>query len=90
MFQSYRIDGPPIQAFDRSHGAFIPDVCASKITYKLVRHSFKSKFKYFNSSLEEIDGHFLVKREVGSSGRKFGEFVGARLITYDIVNINQV
>ena len=33
-FQSYRISGPPVLEFDRSHGAFIPDVCSSKITYK--------------------------------------------------------
>lgn len=74
--KSYRINGPPIQAFDRSHGAFIPDVCSSKITY----------------NLEEIDRSYLVKREVavGSSGNKFGEFVGSSLITYDIVNINQL
>jgi len=71
--KSYRINGPPIQAFDRSHGAFIPDVCTSKVTY----------------NLEEIDGPYIVKREVGSSGKKFGEFVGASLITYDIVNINK-
>lgn len=72
--KSYRISGPPVLEFDRSHGAFIPDVCSSKITY----------------NLEEIDRSYIVKREVGlgSSGNKFGEFVGSHLITYDIVNIN--
>jgi len=74
--KSYRITGPPVKAFDRSHGAFIPDVCSSKITY----------------NLEEMDRSHIVKRDVGlgSSGNKFGEFVGENLITYDIVNINQI
>jgi len=74
--KSYRITGPPVQAFDRSHGAFIPDVCSSKITY----------------NLEELDRSHIVKRDVGlgSSGNKFGEFVGQNLITYDIVNMDQI
>ena len=35
--------------------------------------------------LEELVGNVVVKREV-TSGNKFGEFVGSKLIKYNIVN----
>merc|ERR1719483_1265252 len=57
--------------FDSTHGSFIPDACSTKPTFRL----------------EELVGSVLVKREVGSSGGKFGEFVGTKLIKYTIINM---
>lgn len=40
--------------------------------------------------LEELMGRILYKREVASKMTKFGEFVGNKLIKYEIVNLSQV
>merc|ERR1719470_772054 len=69
--KTYHVNGPALTQFDSSHGSFIPDACSTKPTYRL----------------EELVGNVLVKREVGSSGEKFGEFVGSKLIKYNIINL---
>jgi len=71
--QSFMINGPQIDNFDLRHGRFIPDVCHDKTTYEL----------------DEVDDLFLAKREIGSSRNMFGEFVGTKLIRYNIVNLNK-
>ena len=43
----------------------------------------------FISRLDEVDDLFLAKREIGSSHNLFGEFVGTKLIRYNIVNLNK-
>ena len=39
--------------------------------------------------MEELVGNVVVKREAGTqdSGEKFGEFVGSKLIKYNIINM---
>jgi len=71
--KTYRIAGPAITQFDSTHGSFIPDACSSKPTYRL----------------EELVGNVVVKRDAGTqgSGDKFGEFVGSKLIKYNIINM---
>lgn len=39
--------------------------------------------------LDEVDDLFLAKREIGSSHNLFGEFVGTKMIRYNIVNLNK-
>jgi len=69
--KTYRVSGPALSEFDSTHGSFIPDACSSKPTYRL----------------EELVGNVVVKREAKtSSGERFGEFVGSKLIKYNIIN----
>jgi len=69
--KTYRIAGPPIAQFDESHGTFIPRHCSDMPTYRL----------------EEIVGDVVVKREVATSGEKYGEYVTTKLIKYHILNM---
>jgi len=72
--QSFVINGETLKMFDSSYGHFIPDACYKKDTYQLV----------------EFTETLIEKREVGSSRGLFGEFVGSKLIKYNIVNFNQI
>jgi len=69
--KSYKIVGGQLQEFDLSHGRFIPVSCFGKTTFEL----------------EEVPMSGIQKREVGSSGSLFGEFVAGKIIKYNIVNL---
>jgi len=72
--QSFVINGEPLKMFDPSYGRFIPDACYKKDTYELAEYT------------ETI----IEKREIGSSRGLYGEFVGSKLIKYNIVNLHQI
>merc|ERR1719154_104470 len=73
----YKIAGEPLETFDtRYHGRFIPDTCSGKTTYEL------EELNQFE------DNHQLMKREIGrTKNGNFGEFVGNRIIKYNIINL---
>lgn len=70
--KTHKISGPPLTAFDDRHGSFIPEACQDKPTYML----------------EEVVEELSRKKrstKLKTSGDKFGEFVGSRLIKYNII-----
>jgi len=72
--KSFMVTGPALEKFDSTHGCFIPNACFGRNTYEL----------------EENTETVIEKREVGSSKGLFGEFVGSKIIRYNIVNLNSI
>jgi hypothetical protein len=70
--KSYRVAGPAIQEFAPTHGSFIPEACEDKPTFR-------------------IEETVIVKRSAGkAAGNRamFGEYVGNKLITYNIQGLD--
>jgi len=69
--KSYRIVGDPLEAFDTRYHG------------RFIPDTCDGKITY---ELEEVDRQ-MFKREVGSVKSNFGEFVGNKIIRYNIVNL---
>jgi len=90
--KSYIISGPRVETFDLSHGRFIPDACYDKRTFGLQEAEsvlLESMDEEILENFEQVE-HGISKREVALAHGEFGEFVGDRIIKYNIVNIDRV